>query len=143
MKTSVKAVELDIYDLLEIEEKFLKGEFDLVFTLREPGKKKYSYVKLLGYQILEKLGERLDLKVMSQFEFGTLPHRDRALRSSKVFVSNSTGLRRNWIDKFGGSGKMPSDIQKRPGTSATTQRALLIGQDQLGPNFWKFIEAFK
>ena len=142
-KTSVKAVELDIYDLHEIEDKFLKGEFDLIFTLREPGKKKYGFVKLLGYQILEKLGERADLKVMSQFEFGTLTHPDRVLRSSKAFVSNSTGLRRDWIRQFGGIGKLPSEIQKRPGTPATTQRALLIGQDQLGPNLWKLIESLK
>src|SRR5215207_3210183 len=50
----IQLIDLNVYDLSELEEKFEKDELDLIFSCREPGKHKRKHVRTLGYQLIEK-----------------------------------------------------------------------------------------
>lgn len=134
--TSLKSLQLDVFDLNQLEEYFLNGDLMLLFTSRVPGRRKYKYEKELGYQILEKRGESQTPRVLSSFEFGKEKHVASEVASEKIFISNSLEVRRNWINHFGGTGFIPSEIlSKKPKTDFQT--VLMIADDSLSPLIWK------
>ncbi len=152
--TKIPVIELNVYDLSELEEHFEKDELDLVLTCREPGRAKHKYIRELGWQDLmivdaenDSAGtlEGAELKVLSPFEHANLIQTGKRNASkrekdetsdSKLLVSNSLAIRKMYIEQFGGRGQVPSRVlPSRPGT-ATEQPVVLIGSDMIAPGLW-------
>ncbi|HAR41751.1 MAG TPA: LysR family transcriptional regulator, partial [Bdellovibrionales bacterium] len=49
----IKLLDLNVYDLNQLEEFFLKGDLNLIFTVREPGRRKFRHIRHLGQQVVE------------------------------------------------------------------------------------------
>jgi LysR family transcriptional regulator, transcriptional activator for aaeXAB operon len=139
-KAGVRLVEMDVLDLDRLEELFTRGELDLIFTSREPGKKKHQNVKTLGFQSLDSVTTNNQFQVMSTFEYGT--KRDRLKGAEKVLISNSLSLRRHWFQNFGGVGTLPSEPKKQKHSSRDTEPVLMIASDVVSPILWKQLLAF-
>ena len=140
-QTSVRSIELDLFDLIQLEEFFIKGGVDLIFSGREPGRKKFRHVIKVGYQSLDEQGKAGDTQVMSPFEFGlqtNRPGKKLKPESERILISNSLTVRRHWIETFGGHGIIPSPMRKAPG-KGREQPVFLIGQDALSPRLWEKI----
>lgn len=133
-KASIRLVEMDVFDLDRLESMFSKGELDLIFTSREPGKKKHAYIRDLGYQSLDAVNSNPRFQVMSTFEYGT--RRDKLKDAEKVLISNSLSIRRDWFAKYGGKGTIPSEPKKKKGSSLDTEPILLLGADTLSRAVW-------
>lgn len=159
--TKIPVVELNVYDLSELEEKFEKDELDLILTCREPGRAKYKHLRALGWQDLvivdaenRKAGtlEGAELKVLSPFEHANLIQAGKRNASkrekdetsdSRMLVSNSLAIRKLYIEKFGGRGQVPSRVlTDRPGTE-TEKPVYLIGSDIIAPGLWDKLENAK
>lgn len=134
-KAGIRLVEIDVFDLDRLESLFSRGELDLVFTSREPGRKKFSYVRELGYQSLESVNTNPHFKVISTFEYGA--RRDNLKTAEKVLISNSLAIRREWLKEFGGTGTLPSAPKKRQSSRADTERVLLLGAETLSRAVWE------
>ncbi|MGE3974209.1 MAG: LysR family transcriptional regulator [Bdellovibrionales bacterium] len=127
-------VELDVHDLSDLEELFLRGNYDMIFTFREPTNRKFRYETRLGYQTMKHMNPSQKLKVMSQYEFRTARHKKK--KGEKHFVSNSLLMRKEWLDHFGGSGLVPSSIHEEPIKEMRDQEVLVIGSDLLNQKVW-------
>ena len=146
-KLGLETLELDVLDLSELEERFLRGDLDLVLTMREPGRRKYSYSKTLGYQTLEEKsrpGKSSSARIQSGYEFrsGSGPRRSRAStpeEGATTIISNSLSLRRHWLETFGGSGLFPSPLHSRSSGAKAETPVLLLGAESLGMRIWKLI----
>ncbi|MFN8791605.1 MAG: LysR family transcriptional regulator [Bdellovibrionales bacterium] len=136
-KIEIKKITLDIYDLSELESHFLSGNLDLIFSSKTPGRQKYKHLREIGYQRLDKVQTRDDFGVFSTFEFNRTPEKERSA-FKHVLVSNSLMIRKDWLEKFGGTGWMPSEAKK---TKVKDQEpVLLIGSELLSPQLWSEIE---
>lgn len=135
-QTKVMVVELDVLDQNFLEEKFTKNELDLIFSMREPGRKKFRYIKTLGFQTID-LIDNGEPKVYSMFEYTSALHKRKP--SEKAFVSNSLSVRRHWFEQFGGTGSLPSSIRSKKSGKKTEVPALLIAHDALPPAVWNEI----
>lgn len=121
-------IELNIYDLNELTERFMNNELDLIFTSREMGRRKFPIWRLIGYQsldingspssniIAESPSEEKNLKI-------DLSNNKGAKQNQKIFISNSLALRRYWIENLGASGRVPSELVAGP-KGGTKKRAL-------------------
>lgn len=142
-KTKVQIIELNAYDLSELEEHFEKDELDLVFTCREPGHHKYKNVRQLGYQIIEKIGPPDGLLALSPFEYSNqMQQRRSQVKDSRVLLSNSLSVRRVWIERCGGTGTVPSEVRPRK-TSEQDVPVLLLASDLFSPSVWEKIEQIR
>ncbi len=131
LSQDLKLQHLEVYvlDLSELEEKFFRGEIDLLFTSQEPGKRKFENELILGYQNLDCHNKNAKDKIMSPFEYATLDVKKKSQRrlgspnvhNTRTLVSNSLEWRRLWIEKYGGEGFLPSKIQ-----SKKTERAVPV-----------------
>jgi hypothetical protein len=132
--TRVTTVTLNIYDLNRLETKFLAGELDLIFTSREPSRKKYEKIKVLGYQTLSKTknSENSDLHILSPFEEQLFKAKKKNL---KKLISNSLAIRLGFQTKYGGISTVPSKVQKSEPLKDGIP-VLLIGQDALSKEVW-------
>ena len=130
---NIQAVELDLRDLSAIEEDFLRGNYDIILSAREPGVKKFPYLINLGFQTWDLLKTNSSAKVMSTFDFQNEKHHSK---ETKYMVSNALSVRRYWIENFGGEGRFPSEL-KRTGDKDTGDTVLVIGKETLPPKFWK------
>ena len=104
-------------DLGFLEEGFLRRFYDLVLTAREPGRRKFSHRKLIGYQHLELRNSKSQLRVLSPFEAlqdapGTKRRASRELKSLPTLISNQLWLRKQWIESFDAWGIEPSELLK-------------------------------
>ena len=136
-KVGIKKVTLDIYDLSELESHFLSGDLDLIFSSKTPGRQKYKHLLEIGYQRLDKVEGKRDISVLSTFEYNRVNERDR-LKNENVLVSNSLMIRKEWLEKFGGTGFLPSEAKK--GKAKDQEPVLLIGSELLSPQLWSEIE---
>lgn len=134
-KVQVRLVEIDVFDLDRLEELFSRGELDLVFTSREPGRKKYLYSHVLGYQSLDKVSSNAHFQVMSTYEYGS--KRDKLKDVERLLISNSLGIRREWFKRFGGTGTIPSEPRTEKRGSLDTEPIIMIGSDTLSPKVWQ------
>ena len=147
-KHDFKTVELQIYDQDELEENFFKGELQMILSSRTIGKKKFKYVKHLGYQSLKIMKSSDPLKIMSPFEFHTNLHTEKdekprkQKKEYKVFVSNSLAVRRQWLETYGGTGFVPSQLYKQKKSEEHELEVMLIGDDQLSPKLWEVASQF-
>jgi len=140
-KTAVRSIELDLFDVIQLEEIFMKGELDLIFSGREPGRKKFRYVLRLGYQSLEEAGRPGETRVMSPFEI-SLKKKTRGSETERTLISNSLSVRRHWIESFGGRGVIPSPMRKTPSARGKDAPVYLVAQDSLSPRLWEKIAAW-
>lgn len=146
-QASIELIELDVHDLHELEELGSKGALDITFVSRLPGRKKPRFSRLLGHQSLEKTGRDERTLVLSPFEHQT--HKDAAGREvsvaregARVLVSNSLAVRRRWIEEFGGSGLIPSQVRSRGG-SGKGSPVYLVAADTVGAGLWRKIAAIR
>lgn len=82
---NLEMLELESHDLQELEDRFLRGELDLILTMREPGRRKYPFYKVLGYQALQEIRKspkKFDVRIESAFEFQSRSGKTRK-KSSK------------------------------------------------------------
>jgi hypothetical protein len=133
----IKKISLDIYDLSELESHFLSGDLDLIFSSKTPGRQKYKHQLEIGYQRLDRKETDPKVHVMSTFEFNRLSDREKP-RQDRLLVSNSLMIRKEWIEKIGGSGFLPSEAKK--GKAKDQEPVLLIGSELLSPQLWTEIE---
>lgn len=138
----IQVVELMIDDLNELEEAFLAQRLDLLFTSREPGKRKHRHLRRLGYQTLEAHNASSGaLPVLSGYEYSSRPARQARTSQERFLVSNSLEARRRWIHDFGGAGTLPSPIRKAKSGATGEVPVLLLGSDSLPAEFWKKTQA--
>jgi hypothetical protein len=145
-RLELEALELDVYDLNDLEERFLRGDLDLILTMREPGRRKYTFSKTLGYQALEEkvrsaTGHRV--RIQSGYEYQSQSTRKKIDLSDTQasLISNSLSLRRHWIDTYGGSGLFPSPLHARSSGEKLETPVILLGQESLGSRAWKSISS--
>jgi len=133
-KTKVTTVILNIYDLNLLETKFLSGDLDLIYTSRDPSRKKYEKTKILGYQNLSKAkdSKNNNLQILSPYENQYFKTRAKSL---KKLISNSLAIRRGFQNDYGGSCTIPSEILKSK-SSKEHLPVLLIGQDSVSKEVW-------
>jgi molybdenum-dependent DNA-binding transcriptional regulator ModE len=130
----IRLVEIDVYDLDSLESRFARGQLDLIFTSREPGRRKFSYVHTLGHQSLEERTTNPHFQLMSTFEYGV--QKDKLKAAEKVIISNSLWIRKQWFQKFGGRGTFPSEPRAPARAKADTVPILLVGAETLSPVIW-------
>lgn len=134
-KVGVRVVEIDVFDLDRLEELFSRGELDLIFTSREPGRKKFLYSHILGYQALEKVQSNPHFQVMSTYEYST--RREKLADAERILISNSLAIRRDWFRRYGGQGTIPSEPKPEKRSSLDTEPIIMIGSDTLSPKVWQ------
>ena len=159
----IQRIELDIYDLHGLEERFMMGRLDLILTAREmaPGNRT-AYAKLLGYQKMRRVETSPKYELFSSFEFHNaverqkLPRRQqqRGKRSeaesleslekgkTKVLISNSLSLRSLWMERYGAKGNFPEPTVT-PSPASDRSPVTLIGQPALGDQLWDIIANYK
>lgn len=139
-------VELNVYDLSELEEKFLNDELDLIFSSREPGRHKYRHVRDLGYQIFNRKTGGSGPRVLSPYEYANFSQspqkRGTVKGSQKLVVSNSLAVRRHWITDRDGNGSIPSDVRRRKSSDSDTP-VVLIASDLMNPAVWARLEQIR
>lgn len=148
---SIKLIELSVLDLNDLEEQFYKGKIDLAFTAREPGRKKFKFVRRVGYQTLDLIENGTpNIQVVSSYEFASQAalalkgNTSADLPGQKLLVSNSLSVRKNWISRFGGSGIIPSPLKKdKPLKSEKEVPVILLGSEDLPTHFWQKLTNFK
>lgn len=137
----IKLLELDVYDLDELERLFVQGDLDLIFTLREPSRRKYSRSRRLGFQHVNFVEKDARVLVMSTFEHGSRVYRRWRAKSDRFFVSNSLEIRKEWLRRFGGAGTVPASTlnerQSKPGDTPV----YLIAGEYLSPSIWEQLAA--
>lgn len=137
----IQLIEANVYDIGLLEERFARGAVDLVLTFREPGRKKYQYVKTLGYQTIDPIKGSSDLQVMSPFEYGQLLTKG-SRTSNPVFVSNSLSLRQQISEGMKASALMPSTVRKNRHSSKDIV-VIAIANDSLSETVWKHLTKFQ
>ncbi|MCB0351621.1 MAG: LysR family transcriptional regulator [Bdellovibrionales bacterium] len=131
--SKITTVELDVFDSNELEEKFINGDLDLIFTSHEPGKQKFKHLIEVGYQTLNEVDSNKDFSVMSPFEYGRLKKKP----TNKIFISNSLSIRKHWLDSYGGKGTVPSVVKKTKGRDPSP--VFIIGGELFSENIWRQI----
>ncbi len=131
-----RLVELEVHDLSRLEQLFGNGDLDLAFTSREPGRRKFRHVEVLGYQALVRTTRQVSKKgfrLLSTFEFDTLKE---PLAEKKAFVTNSLEVRKRWLEEYGGVAVLPSEVHARA-KQGDSERVLLVGTDDLASALWQ------
>ena len=136
-KIKIKKINLDVYDLSELESHFLSGDLDIIFSSKSPGRQKYKHLLEIGYQRLELTQSQSGLGVYSTFEFNRLNEKEKQ-SFQKVLVSNSLMIRKDWLERIGGTGFLPSEAKK--GKLKDQEPVLLIGSELLSPQIWTEIQ---
>lgn len=129
----IKEVHLDIFEISELEARFEAGELDLIFSFKVPGRQKYRNVLEVGYQSIKPIHTDGPFLVYSPYELSQYKIKGKKV-SKRVFLSNSLFLRKQWLQKFKGSGYSPSKIQLKP--SEGKFPLYLVGSDLLSPQIW-------
>jgi LysR family transcriptional regulator, transcriptional activator for aaeXAB operon len=137
-KLKVPSVDIEIHDLNDLERRFFANEFDLIFISREPGRRKFRYIKQFGYQTIDPVKTNELYLVQSSFEYGIAKRKKNDSRP--VLISNSLAVRKQWMEKFGGEAWIPSEV-KKSAPKGEYSEALLLGADSLRPDTWEKISS--
>lgn len=130
---SIPAIRLDVFDLDELEERYLREEYDLLLSIRIPNRAKPKYQHTLGFQNPEvRTNKSAVYSVLSLFEAHQKPMRKKK-PGVKTVVSNSLLARKIWVDKYGGTGIFPSADLKTRGEIEVS----LLAQPSLPETVWK------
>ena len=110
------SLRINVYDIHELEELFLAGSVDAIFTVRLPDVKGDIRHKVIGYQQVETQRKPSKWSVFSTYEYDRLTPDTRG-----VLISNSLDVRRFWIEEKGFKGSLPSELlAKKPKSNAET-----------------------
>jgi len=131
--TKLQMVELDVFDQNELEERFFNGDLDIIFSSRLPGKQKFRHALEIGHQTMDNVSSNGDFSVLSSFEYGRLKKKPE----NKTLISNSLAVRRSWLEKFGGTGQLPSPIHENRGRD--TMSVLIIAGETFNESLWQAI----
>ncbi|MGE0762692.1 MAG: LysR family transcriptional regulator [Bdellovibrionales bacterium] len=138
-----RLIHLDVLDQTELEERFLSGAVDVVWTSRVPGKGKARHQVELGYQTLDERKSGAHVQLLSRYEFGqsrkplarhASPDK-RQTREPLTIVSNSLRVRETWFSKIGGHGLFPSAVGKERARGQLP--VLLLGSSLLPEIVWQ------
>ena len=136
-----RLIHLDVLDQTEIEERFLNGSVDVIWTSRVPGKGKPRHQIELGFQSLNNRDSGTPVNLLSRYEFGQSRKRSvssahsRGTREPLTIVSNSLRVRELWYDKIGGRGLFPSAVKSEKGRGQLP--VLLLGSALLPEMVWQ------
>lgn len=138
---AVDTVFLDIFDRSELEAKFLAGDVDIIVNTRVPRQAKPRFLKTLGYQSLDRIESSGPFELFSSYEFNKRArlNKKKGPQEKSYLVSNSLFVRRTWLENFGGTGTLPSDLTDK--NKKGLDEVLLIGGDWLEPRLWKILES--
>jgi LysR family transcriptional regulator, transcriptional activator for aaeXAB operon len=126
-----RRIQLDVLDQNELEERFLAGEVDVIWSSRIPGKGKPRHCIELGYQILDERDSGRAIDILSGYENA---RQKRKKSDRQTLISNSLRVRELWFEKVGGKGRFPSPVLKE---RARSQReVLLLGSELLPEKVW-------
>lgn len=139
-KADIPVCELDLHDLSNLEDLFLKGYYDIIFTSREPSNRKMKYYKMLGYQTLEQIKKDKKTHVLSSFEYNSRQGRSKKLEATNTLISNSLYLRQMWLRKQGGYGVLPSSIHSKAHKTSLDTPVWIFGSETLHPTLWALIK---
>jgi hypothetical protein len=129
----IQTVELDMYDLSELEKRFLIGDVDIAITSKIPTKQKLKNVIEIGFQTFETIQKNGPYTVLSAYEFGRMKK-----RAGKDFiVSNSLEVRKKWVQRFGGTATVPSQVTNSKTKDSVP--ALVIAADTFSAEVWKLL----
>lgn len=131
----LQKVTLDVLDQRHIEKKFINNELDFIFTFQSPGKEKKSHFLHLGYQTLDPSKLKGSVNVFSPFEYHAKA--SQLKKDHQILISNSLLIRRNWLEKFGGEGQLPSKMKKKPQKDSLP--VYLFAQETISPTLWQDI----
>lgn len=135
-KLELKEIHLDIFEINDLEAHFESGDLDLIFSFKIPGKQKLRNTLEVGFQTILPIHSDGPYLVCSPYEFSEYKLKGKKT-NKKVFLSNSLYLRKQWLDKYKGSGFFPSKIHSKP---IDGQFPLyLIGSELLSPQIWQHI----
>lgn len=138
MMDSIDLVSLDILDLNELEEQFMALNLDVIFSFKTPGKQKYSRLVEVGYQKLELTKTDDGVSVQSSFEHGVTKKKAAA----KSFVSNSLEIRKNYLQKYSGTGLLPTSVSQKKDKG--TEAVYMVAQETMTNAAWdRVLKAFK
>lgn len=130
----IERVTLNLYDLNQLEAKFLSSDLDLAFTSRTPGNKKFNFEKELGFQTLYKVKDKeSSVRILSSYE--DLGNRSKK-KGYKRIVSNSLAVRKLFKNKYGGEVLLPSEVKYGEVLTKESVPVLLIGQEYLSKGVW-------
>jgi len=135
-EAALELVFVDVFDRNELESKFLAGDLDLILNTRVPSQAKPRYLHVCGYQSLDVIEKSKAFTLYSTFEFN-LRTKPKRLANEKTLVSNSLYVRKQWLEKFGGSGTVPSELVAK--ASKGFGEVMLIGGDWLDPHIWQVL----
>lgn len=136
-KLKIKQIDLDVLEYKDLDNYFLNGQLDLIFTVRLPSKQKFKYSLEVGYQQMERIQTNSDLLVVSPFEL-VQTHQNDPADFENVFVSNSLALRSRWLKEYGGTGTLPVDAKRGKGKGFYS--VYMIGNDLLSLKLWEQIQ---
>jgi DNA-binding transcriptional LysR family regulator len=126
-------VDLDVHDIGDLEEHFLRGHYDVIFSFREPGNRKFRFVEELGYQTLKPVETSKDVFVGSPFE---ARHARKIKARGKLVISNSLLIRREWLQQWGGHGLLPAEVHPKKCESSHDEVVLMVGAEELPKSLW-------
>lgn len=137
---SFERVDLDVHDIGDLEDHFLRSHYDVIFSFREPGNRKFRYVETLGYQHMKLVETKKEVFVGSHFEARSFDGRKKATKLKRKYViSNSLLVRREWLNAWGGTGNLPSEMHPDKLETQTDKMVLMIGTDELPRALWDII----
>jgi hypothetical protein len=135
-KADLELIFIDVFDRNELEAKYLAGDLDLILNTRVPSHAKPRHILVCGYQSLDMLEKSKAYTLYSTFEFN-LRTRPKRLANDKTVVSNSLYVRREWMERYGGHGSMPSALIDKP--KRGFDEVYLIGGDWLDAHIWQVL----
>lgn len=131
---SIPTIRLDVFDLDELEERYLREEYDLLLSIRIPNRTKPKYQYTLGFQNPEvRSTKNQATSVLSLFE--AHQKQSNKKKTNKKVISNSLLVRKVWVEKYGGSGVFPSEELKPRGEIEVS----LLAQPSLPEHIWKIL----
>lgn len=136
-ETDLEKISLNVYDLSELQDRFSKGELDLVLTSTISGAKKQNRIINLGYQTLDHSShEKAELHIISPYEEATLKTKPKDI---KTLVSNSLATRKYWLNNYRGSGQMPSVVSDKKTSDSIP--VYLFGHEQINSKLWQKVQS--
>jgi len=136
VKFGVRHIELNVFDLNDLEEQFERHDLDLIFTFREPGRKKNKFIKQLGVQEFKDFNNA-NTVVLSTFEFEKINPRKIKEGTCPTFISNSLNMRKYWLETYGGKGQLPTEVKAN---AANNKKKLtpvfVIGSELFNSRLW-------
>jgi len=135
-KMKMKTIHLNVLDFKDLDAEFLNGNLDLIFTVRQPGKQKFSHILEVGFQQMEKITTDKKTLIVSDSEYSGQDKKNLE-EVEHTLVSNSLSVRKNWLKEFGGTGILPVDAKTGRGKGQYV--IYLIGSNLLTPKIWENI----